>query len=172
MRKFSAVCSKGKECHTQRSSVHRLHIEKRNKENSYFSFSLAYNCLDNSGMTFGLECVTDCAIQCWHLVIKNRQTDRSETPDRCMCAFYYKACKNTSCTISENLRQQYVNICPACRSEFDTVTSAQSLALCRPSGCTVASGVVAVGGVCNRSQMRTSKCTCLIFGVSIGLDPG
>jgi len=31
-------------------------------------------------------------------------------------------------------------------------------------GCTVASGVVVVvvgGGVCNRSQMRTSKCTCL-----------
>jgi len=53
-----------------------------------------------------------------------------------------------------------------------------------PSGCTVASGVVGVivvvadvvvvvvGGVCNRSQMRTSKCTSLIFGVSIGLDPG
>ena len=44
-------------------------------------------------------------------------------------------------------------------------------------GCTVASGVVGVvvvvvGGVCNRSQMRTSKCTCSIFGVSIGLDPG
>ena len=37
-----------------------------------------------------------------------------------------------------------------------------SLAICRPSGCTVASGVVGVGvvvvGVCNRSQMRTSKC--------------
>jgi len=34
-----------------------------------------------------------------------------------------------------------------------------------PSGCTVVSGVVVVvgGGVCNRSQMRTSKCTCLIF---------
>jgi len=44
-----------------------------------------------------------------------------------------------------------------------------SLAICRPSGCTVVSGVVVVGGVCNRSQMRTSKCTCLIFGVSIGL---
>ena len=41
------------------------------------------------------------------------------------------------------------------------------------SGCTVASGVVVVVvGVCNRSQMRTGKCTCLIFGVSIGLDPG
>jgi len=40
------------------------------------------------------------------------------------------------------------------------------LAICRPSGCTVVSGVVVVvgGGVCNRSQMRTSKCTCLIFG--------
>jgi len=52
------------------------------------------------------------------------------------------------------------------------------LAICRSSGCTVAFGVVVVvvvgGGVCNRSQMRTSKCrpTCLIFGVSIGLDPG
>jgi len=45
--------------------------------------------------------------------------------------------------------------------------------LCRPSGCTVVSGVivVVVVGVCNHSQMRTSKCTCLIFGVSIGLDP-
>jgi len=31
--------------------------------------------------------------------------------------------------------------------------------------------VVVIGsGVCNHSQMRTSKCTCLIFGVSIGLD--
>jgi len=45
------------------------------------------------------------------------------------------------------------------------------LAICRPSGCTVASGVVGVVvvvvGVCNRSQMRTSKRACLIFGVSI-----
>ena len=32
--------------------------------------------------------------------------------------------------------------------------------------------VVVVVGACNCSQMRTSKCTCLIFGVSIGLDPG
>jgi len=32
--------------------------------------------------------------------------------------------------------------------------------------------VVGGGGVCKRSQMRTSKYTCLIFGVSIGLDPG
>ena len=30
--------------------------------------------------------------------------------------------------------------------------------------------VVVVAGVCNRSQMRTSEGTCLIFGVSIGLD--
>ena len=43
------------------------------------------------------------------------------------------------------------------------------LAICRPSGCTETFGVV---GVYNRSQMRTSKCTCLVFGVSIGLDPG
>jgi len=52
------------------------------------------------------------------------------------------------------------------------------LAIRRPNGCTVASGVVGVvvvvvvAGVCNHSQMRTSKCTCLVFGVSIGLDPG
>jgi len=50
------------------------------------------------------------------------------------------------------------------------------LAICRPCDCTVASGVVVVVavvvGVYNRSQMRTSECTCLIFGVSIGLDPG
>jgi len=32
--------------------------------------------------------------------------------------------------------------------------------------------VVGGGGVCNCSQMRTTRCTCLIFGVSIGLDPG
>jgi len=47
--------------------------------------------------------------------------------------------------------------------------------ICRPSGCTVVSGVVVVVvvvGVCNCSQMRTSKCTWSIFGVSIGLDPG
>jgi len=47
------------------------------------------------------------------------------------------------------------------------------LAICRHSGCTVASGVVGVVvvvvGICNRSQMRTSKCTCLIFGMSIGV---
>ena len=44
------------------------------------------------------------------------------------------------------------------------------LAICRPSGCTVVSGVVV--GVCNRSQMITSKCTCSIFGMSIGFDHG
>ena len=49
--------------------------------------------------------------------------------------------------------------------------------ICDPCGCTVASGVVGVVvvvvvGVCNRSEMRTSKCTCLIFGMSIGLDRG
>ena len=46
------------------------------------------------------------------------------------------------------------------------------LAICCSSGCSVASGIIVIGGVCNCSQMRTSKCTCLIFGVSIGLDPG
>jgi len=30
-------------------------------------------------------------------------------------------------------------------------------------------GVVVVG-ICNHSQMRTTKCTCVIFGVSVGLD--
>ena len=43
-----------------------------------------------------------------------------------------------------------------------------------PSDGTVTSGVVGVVvvvvGVCNRSQMRTSKCTYLSFDVSIGLD--
>jgi len=43
------------------------------------------------------------------------------------------------------------------------------LAICHPSGCTVVSDIVV--GVCNRSQMRTIKCTCLIFGVGIDLDP-
>jgi len=50
---------------------------------------------------------------------------------------------------------------------------ADSLAICRPSGCTVESGVVVVVvgvGVCNRSKVRTTKCTCLFFGVSVGLD--
>jgi len=44
------------------------------------------------------------------------------------------------------------------------------LAICHYSGYTVVSGVLV--GICNQSQKRTSKCTCLIFGVSIGLDPG
>jgi len=50
----------------------------------------------------------------------------------------------------------------------------KSLAICRPSGCTVASGIVGiiVVGICNCSLMRTSKCTCLVFGVSTNLDPG
>jgi len=51
------------------------------------------------------------------------------------------------------------------------VSQDDSLAICRPSGCTVVSGIVIIG-VCNHSQMRTSKCTCLIFGVSLGLDHG
>ena len=50
------------------------------------------------------------------------------------------------------------------------------LAICRPSGCTVAPGfvvvVLVVVGVCSRSQKKTSKCTCLIFDVSIDLGPG
>ena len=68
------------------------------------------------------------------------------------------------------------------RTITGTVSSEQIvlLAICRLSGGTLASGVVGVVvvvvvvvvGVCNGSQMRTSKCTCLIFGVSIGLDPG
>jgi len=48
------------------------------------------------------------------------------------------------------------------------------LAICHPSGCTVASGIVSVVivGICHRSQMRTSKCKCLSFGVSKSVDPG
>jgi len=47
------------------------------------------------------------------------------------------------------------------------------LAICRPTDRTVASGVVGVVvvvvvvGICNRSQMRTSKCTYSIFGVCV-----
>jgi len=55
------------------------------------------------------------------------------------------------------------------------------LAIClyRHSDRTVASGIVGivvgvvvivVVGVCNCSRMRISKCTCVIFGVNIGLD--
>jgi len=63
----------------------------------------------------------------------------------------------------------------ACLMEI--IKTVELLAICRTSGCTVASGVVGiivvvVGGICNRSQMRTSKFTLLIFGVSIDLDPG
>ena len=61
------------------------------------------------------------------------------------------------------------------------------LAICRPSGCTVgsvASGVVPLSALASSSLLsssssatvtalrRTSKCTCLIFGMSVGLDPG
>jgi len=45
------------------------------------------------------------------------------------------------------------------------------LAICRPTDCTVVSSVVVVIGICNCSQMRTSKYTHLVFGISIGLDP-
>ena len=65
-------------------------------------------------------------------------------------------------------------VCTACIFTIHTMWTTRHclLATCRPSGCTVASGVVVVVvGDCNRSQMRTSKCICLIFGVSIGLDP-
>jgi len=64
-------------------------------------------------------------------------------------------------------------ICTITFTDEQTLKRENFLAICRPSGCTVMSGdVVVVVGDCNRSQMRTSKCTCLIFGVSIGLDPG
>ena len=54
----------------------------------------------------------------------------------------------------------------------DNLSKHLLLAICRTSDRTVASGVVGVVvGVCNHSQMRTSKCTCLIFGMNIGLDP-
>ena len=60
----------------------------------------------------------------------------------------------------------YVQTRNDCTSLSVLLSSSSSLlAICRPSSCTVLSGVVVVG-VCNRSQMRTSKCTCtcLIFG--------
>jgi len=44
------------------------------------------------------------------------------------------------------------------------------LAICCPSDCTVVSGIVIVVSICNRSQMRTRKCTHSFFGVSISLD--
>jgi len=64
-------------------------------------------------------------------------------------------------------------------SKYDIILSSVQSSICHPSDCTVVSGIVVVvvvvvivgADVCNRSQMRTSKCTCLIFGVSIGLDP-
>ena len=59
------------------------------------------------------------------------------------------------------------------------VSDISLLAICRRSDCNVASVVVVVVIVVivvvvvirNCSQMRTSECACLIFGVSIGLDP-
>jgi len=50
------------------------------------------------------------------------------------------------------------------------------MCLYHPSDISVASGIViiivfVIVGVYNRSQMRTSKCTRLIFGVNIGLHP-
>jgi len=64
--------------------------------------------------------------------------------------------------------QQYDEVWPWFSSYASRQTDKQtcSLVMCRPSGCTVASGiVVVVVGVCNCSQTRTSKCrpTCLIF---------
>ena len=60
-------------------------------------------------------------------------------------------------------------LCPSVQLRFVIY---QLLGICRPSGRrTPWCGVVVVVGVCNRSQMRTSKCTCLLFGVNIGLDP-
>ena len=69
-------------------------------------------------------------------------------------------------------RQVHTN--SACTRYIDGERRDKIACICHPSGCTVPSGVVVVGGggVCNRSQMRTSKCTCLIFGMSIVLDPG
>ena len=58
-----------------------------------------------------------------------------------------------------------------CPRKYRLPISAIIQAICRPSGCTVVSGVVVVG-LCNRSQVRTTKYTCLIFGVNIDLDHG
>jgi len=83
---------------------------------------------------------------------------------------------NVSCILDSNSRwKKRIIFLTASRSESGSIDPLwrNFFAICRPS---VVSGVVGVGivvvvviGVCNRSQMRTSKCTCFIFGVSIGL---
>ena len=59
--------------------------------------------------------------------------------------------------------EQIMSLCCHCHSTRWHMFIGLLLAICQPSGCTVMSGIVVVVGVCNRSQMRTSKCTCLIF---------
>jgi len=66
-------------------------------------------------------------------------------------------------------------ICKASCINCQYLYLVHSLAICRPSGCTVASGVVGVVvvvGVCNCSQMRTSKSMFSFWCEYIGLDPG
>ena len=75
----------------------------------------------------------------------------------------------SSCMIAP-IPVQY-NLC--CDKYAVGLTQFHSMAIClyRPSIRTVVSGVVVVvvGVVCNRSQMRTTKRTSLIFGASIDL---
>ena len=97
--------------------------------------------------------------------------------------FYFEPLCTSSCagTIvvanvqSENLKKKFESAPPTNKKfkRLKTVNnSTRFLAICRPIGCSMVSVVVVVVSVCNRSQMRTSKYTCLIFGVSIGLDSG
>jgi len=98
-------------------------------------------------------------------------------PDTDAIAFHIFKTSKPICTISD-IRVNLVNV-----EIFVTMYGVSRikelirgadclLAICLcPNGCTVLSGVVVVVGVCNRSQMRTSKSTCLVFGVSIGFEP-
>jgi len=91
------------------------------------------------------------------------------------CTIQYGRCNglNIRLQINRSLVQFPVRVQQCCCASVTKQHNWRYVTLV--SGYTVASGIVVVGvvvGVCNRSQMRTSKCTCLIFGVSIGLDPG
>jgi len=81
--------------------------------------------------------------------------------------------KGEGAVLGVNLGSPFVTSGDFATKLFPNYFGQDLLAICRPNGCTVAFGdVIVVVGVCNRSHMRTSKCTCLIFGVSIGLVPG
>jgi len=68
------------------------------------------------------------------------------------------------CDSNNGLVAQLITQCV----EFHSNLCLSLLVICHPSDRTVASGVVVVVvGVCKRSQMRTSKCTCLIFVMTL-----